>query len=276
MRQIRFIHISDIHFQQEYDDFAKRLNRLTKIDFTEQFKRSVAYILENYRDIDFFLFTGDLVHEKDVEDYRALEALWQEICGLPVYAVAGNHDLDDIGQIFFGAEAEPPFDYTCKHGALRIIGMDSRGGKYGTGLIEAGQLEWLRKQLDSEENSGPAILLLHHTPHTSGEEDFLLWQMENPEELEDVVKDSDIIGIFCGHAHTTFTSKLSGIPCFTVNSVTHGINSGEEAMTLSNQTGFNYCVFEGDRLTVEHVDIPQENHVELVIHYSEFGEAEEC
>ena len=267
MSRVEFIHISDLHYQTEYSSFARKLSAQTGGDFTEQLRRSLAHILARVPDVAFFLLSGDLVHEGTAAEYRELHRLWDEICGRPVYAVPGNHDSDACGIGFWENEADCAYIHEAS--GLRIIGMDSRGGEYSSGLLSEAQLEWLREQLKDERDS---VLMIHHTPHISGEEEFLIWQMQNPQALYDVVCDANILGIFTGHTHRTFESMLGRIPCYTVNSVTHGIDATEERMVVSNQTGYNHCVYENGKLTVEHIDIPVEKAVEIVVLYSELGE----
>jgi len=268
MSRLEFIHLSDVHYQSEYSDFAKLLIARTGIDFTKHFRRNMAYIAERYQSLDFFLNTGDLVHAGTDEEYAAFARLWDELSGLPFYAVPGNHDKNGVGTQILGL-TEPPFDYVRMHGDLQIIGMDARGGKFESGRLSREQLDWLRDVLSNGKDS---VLLLHQTPHISGEVEYLVWQMEEPQALYEVVKDANLLGIFCGHTHQNFYSTLGTIPVYTVNSITHGIVATEEDMTLSNRTGFNHCVYENGVLTVEHIEIPADNPVEIVVLYTDFEE----
>ena len=275
MNRTEFIHISDIHYQNQSSPMATRLTSKTGVSFIEQFGQGMAYILNQYKEIDFFLISGDLVHESNAEEYRKLKKMWADICNLPVYTVPGNHDRDTYGYGFLETTDDPPYDREYIHAktGLRILALDSRGGKYETGFLSSGQLNWLNEKLSRDLDT---IILLHHTPHISGENEYLAQQMENPRDFYEIVKGSCVIAVFSGHTHKSFFSTLGDIPCYTVNSITHEINSGMDSMTLSNKTGFNHCLYENGRLTVRHICIPQDNPVEITIDYAEFEEAEIC
>ena len=307
MNRAEFIHISDIHYQNEYSPISGRLISKTGVTFIEQFLQGMAYIQNRFRNIDFFLVSGDLVHEGGAEEYRELKEMWADICDLPVYTVPGNHDRDSYGHGFLETSDAPPFDseYIHPKSGLRILALDSRGGQYESGFLSSEQLSWLKERLSRNNGRGngrnceldrtrghdraadyscecadnrnrDTILLLHHTPHVSGEIEFLTYQMENPQELYEVVKDSNILAIFCGHTHRHFLSTLGNIPCYTVNSITHEIHSDIDSMTLSNKTGFNHCIYEEGILTVQHICVPQEAPAEITMDYTEFEENAIC
>ena len=275
MRRAEFIHISDIHYQRRYSPFARRLIEKTGADFTSLFRRNMAHILQRHENIDFFLISGDLVHEGTIDEYRELRELWDEICGLPVYAVPGNHDSQAFASGFLGEEPMEPGEPTdriyCHDSGLRIIAADARGGAYGTGRLSPTQLIRLREAVSEP---GDAIFMLHQTPHVSGDEEFLIWQMENPGEVYEAVRESQLLGIFAGHTHKRFYSELGCIPCYTVDSITHGIEVGEDAMTVSNQAGYHHCLYEDGKLTVRYEAIFVMPYVEVRIPYSEFGAEE--
>ena len=265
MSRMEFLHISDVHFQKNYSPFANRLINRTGADFTQRFRENMAHILERFPALDFALLSGDVAHEGSAEEYAGFLRLWNETCDLPLYAVPGNHDTDDIAALIPFA-AVPRFDYVIEKGDLRIIGMDARGGQFGSGKLTEKQLAWLEEQLADGRES---VLMLHQTPHISGEVEYLTWQTENPHMIYNSVKNTNLLGIFCGHTHKWFESFLGEIPCYTVDSITHGICATVEALTISNRTGFNHCVYENGRLTVTHHEIPTENIVEIIVQYDE-------
>lgn len=269
MAACTFFHISDIHYSHSYDAFANRLIARTGLDFTRQLEYGMAHIRQNYGLPDFFLLTGDLVHNGSEEEYGSLRSLLTELCGgAPVYAGPGNHDTDAYGPGFLQTESPPPFDreYTDPSSGLRILAMDSRGGAYESGFLCEDQLAWLSDRL-ADGGGKKTILALHHTPHISGEEEFLIHQMENPQSLFEVVKDSGLLAIFCGHTHKAFASRLGDIPCYTAGSITYGVDCGMESLVLSNETGFHRCLYENGQLTVEYISIPAPGEIKLEIPY---------
>ena len=253
---VRFVHISDPHFNTDYSNSRiSPLNEKTGLTLTERLIAAVGHINENYPETDFFLLTGDLVYNGTVEEYAVFRALMDGLTGgRPCYVALGNHDTDSFWRGWLGISPGGSYNRAVVHekSGLKIISLDSRGGPYGSGSLSRGQLDWLRYQLSE---GGPSILLLHHTPHI-GDIEYLRYQMPDSRALYDTLRDLSILGIFTGHTHMRFESMFGAIPCHTAPSVTFGIVTDLVSMTLTDKTGYNYCVFSDGKLTVENVDLP--------------------
>ena len=271
MKKISFVHFSDLHYKDDYTgQHSERLTAETGLDLTEQFCIGLEKIMSDNEDIDFAIISGDLSQHGTAKEYESLKKILdQKLDGIPYYISTGNHDSENFGTLLSDTEEKKSYDYSVINNGLRIISLDSKGGKYETGFLSTSQLEWLKAELASPAPRGN-ILVFHHTPHTSGEIEYLTYQMENPAELYDVIKDSDIKGIFCGHTHKQFVSQLGDIPCYTVESLSFGIETLDDRMLISNSTGYNRCEIDDEGLKVEHVKIIPEQRHEVTIMYSEF------
>ena len=270
---MKFIHFSDIHFNADYSgSIIRRLHYKTGLTTTEQFELSLDHMLSSEPDADFYILTGDLVHEGTTDEYAIIQEIITGRLKAPVYVCPGNHDYDCYFEHWPEYYAGSCGSYMANE-SIRIISIDSRGGPYGSGVLNNEQLDWLREILAKPNPSGASILLVHHTPHVSGEVPYLVYQMQEPERLLEVVEGSDIAGIFCGHTHIRFESTFGGIPVYTAPGITFGIYTDEEHdyMTWNNLTGYNICTFEKGVLSVEAVDIVPEVFCEEKIHYSELA-----
>ena len=201
---VSFIHISDPHFNMDYSSsWVSRISDKTGVTLTEQFAASMSQINRSHPDADFFLLSGDIVHEGTACEYAEFRRLMQNLSGgRPCYAAVGNHDTDDFWRGWFGETGEGACDYTVtdSKSGLKIISLDSRGGPYGSGDLSPAQLEWLRVAVSDDR---PCILMLHHTPHT-GNIEYLTYQMQNAQRLYNVIYGSGVLGIFTGHTHLCF------------------------------------------------------------------------
>lgn len=273
MDRIEFVHISDFHFQLCYSRSPiQQLTDKTGRSLTDMLVSGLCEIRENHPRLDFVAVTGDLTQHGAAADYDQLCAVMLEhLPDVPIFATPGNHDDMAVPLDFsvFPTAAGTPL-CVCGFRGLRIISLDSRGGKYESGLVKAEQLAALAKLPAS--NAG-SILLLHHTPHISGETEHLIYQMENPQDLYDTIRGMDIKAIFAGHTHKHFTSMLGEIPCYTAESLTYGIETGFDSMIIHNRTGYNHCVLENGILTVRHIIIEPQEYKEAVIIYSEMDSA---
>ncbi len=279
MQTVRFIHLSDPHYLRSYQDQPiSRLINKTGIELTQHFRAGMQQIYDTHKAFDFILISGDLVHEGTAEEYTSFRQFLAELTGdTPVYMALGNHDRDTFWQGFLDMDEHTcgPYFYEKIHtpSGLRIIALDSRGGQYGMGRISSTQLEWLKGVLSVPNKTG-SILMLHHTPFLGDGEETqehpLTYQLENARELYDVVKNSDILGIFTGHTHCRYNTCFGSIPCFTADGITFGVHTGRHSMTWDNHTGYNYCVLEQGQIEVEPYVLPRQQVHMVEFFYNEF------
>lgn len=273
MKPVRFLHFSDPHLRCNYEGTRiMRLYHRTKITLTEQFLLAVRHMQSqcDFEKLDFCLISGDLVHEGTAEDYAYVHQIFQQsFPRIPCYVALGNHDNDTFWQGYLNKQNNGSYDYEVYHkeSGLRIIGLDSRGGAYGTGMLTDAQLLFLQSRL--QKKASGTLLLMHHTPHTSNQVPYLQYQMQTAQPLAAILADSDVIGIFTGHTHKRFVSYLGKIPCYTAESICFGIESTETHMTWHNGTGYHLCEFDGAKLHVTHVPILPDTVVEDTISCAE-------
>ena len=274
MKPMRFIHISDLHIAIDYDGTKiVRLHNKTGITLTEQLELSLEHILRSWSGIDFFIISGDIIHESYETDYKYLYNRLISLCGgIPFYIALGNHDLGSRWKAWpYDKVSSIPgdsCDYLVEKDGLHIIFLDSRGGPYGSGILYKSQLDWLRHQLDEIGESG-CIIVMHHTPHISREIPDLEYQMQNSREFYNAVKGRSVKAIFTGHTHRHFVSRLGTIPCYTAPSITFGITTTKKCMSWDNITGCNVCEYTDDDLKVKYVPIIPDTVYREDILYSE-------
>lgn len=243
MSEYRFLHFSDLHFKQH----AAR-------EGLEHLLTHVFHPLQNIAESlraepeppDFILLTGDLAHEGDEEEYRALRQSLEDICrGIPVIAMPGNHDRRPAYWKAY-CETEPqPNGWVHWVGGLRIVALDSGGGLQGE--ITDAQAEWLRGVL-----AGPAadgtLLALHHPllPGQDGAEEARL----SPG-FPQLVAESDIRGIFCGHTHRNCIGRFAGKPYVTADSIAFTWNVRGGTARCENHAGYVWGRLRGGELTVQ-------------------------
>lgn len=233
MKNYRFIHISDIHFLENYSNDGFEALIAAK----QHPKDNVVKALSNEvkEGLDFILITGDLTHEGMESDYQALNMLLKESAGeIPYIVLPGNHDRREAYcQGFLGIKPKENLDMVYVINGLRIITLDTGDGKDGRLLKE--QLNWL-KEILSEPSENGTILALHHPllPNQEG-----LNCAEYDPGLIDIIRQSDIIGTFCGHTHRNFASLFAGKPYFTSDSMSFSMTSKSDALQFEDNAAYN-------------------------------------
>ena len=232
MEAIRFAHVSDTHLCKDYGNSSMK-DVFEKCESPSNTLRNCLEKLEQQK-LDFVLFTGDLIHEGTKEDYDYFFEIVKE--SLPttkaVYAL-GNHDR------------KKPF-------------FESMGLEEGqeTGTISKEQEEWLAGILKNKTTEYGTILAFHHP---------IVWRtdafsMQVSDELKEIIKNSDVRAIFCGHTHENSVDFLEKIPQLTADSTAFGSEITPEKFCMVEKTGYSIYTFTKDSWQM-HVEQAKEQKV---------------
>lgn len=233
MASVSFIHMSDIHFLLHAEPGglgALLCNELHPI-------RNVCGCLcaEKKDKPGFVLITGDLADNGGAEEYRALRrTLDEQLDGIPLVTLPGNHDdRTAYCSAFLGIEPREAVDSQCTVGGLRIVTLDTGRGMQGE--ISGRQHEWLRSILSEPAPMG-TLLALHHSlvPGPGG---FAATRYDPF--FYELIAQSDVIGIFCGHTHQNCIGQFAQKPCITADSMAFTLKVNGDAALCENRTAYN-------------------------------------
>ncbi len=170
--------------------------------------------------IAFVVNTGDLVGGVDVvppekaplqyERYLNAAAAFEP----PLYNVPGNHEHvafntqePDKTHPFYGKglyrQLLGPTYYSWDWAGVHFIALDGTSLPYQEKLGED-QLTWLKANLQFQPADKPLILFCHQS----------LPALRDAGELEELLRNRKTLGGFCGHLHSTFTTRLGDIPVY--------------------------------------------------------------
>ncbi len=218
-RPIYFVHISDTHIHPD-KDFEVH----DRVPY-----RNAESLVDTLRGLstrpDFIVHTGDVTNDGQPEAY-ALATQLLDTLGVPVYYAVGNHDdPDQFKELPMGdrtAVAEHFVSYTFDIEDERFIMLQSQGPREeigGSGRLSAGQLDFLREQIESA--SGRISIFLHHCPlHLDCDWHDDRIDLLNGDELhEALVPFADRVrGVFFGHIHRGVQIVKDGIHYASVGS----------------------------------------------------------
>lgn len=180
-----------------------------------------AFLLAALRDAmayhpDVFVFSGDLVHEGNGDDYAYFFNMVKAITlPTPTVFALGNHDIKTEFRATLCAQAggrderavfptakrmTPPYGlpYTAiqEIGGYRFVSIDTAIEKSPHGSLDADQQSWLRDTLTTPAEKG-TILVGHH-PMRSRQQ---WYDVDFADLLEDPSPTTDIFLYLCGHTH---------------------------------------------------------------------------
>lgn len=252
---MKFLHLTDIHFLMNYpeveDGYLSIFNKMTHP--MEQLKKGLSMV----EDFDAVLISGDLVEEGCKEDYIQLKKELRDLLGdTPIIITLGNHDIKPA--FYEGWLSQPPSDEPYNKCVVindtTIISLDNSHKHYPDGIIDANQCQWLQETLDKCQTK-QIILMMHH--HLIKEQ-IELPQAQYEHRFLDIIMNSKIDMIICGHTHHAYEGTFAGKPYFTADNLSF---SGEGTpygyVRFEERSGFNYCELTNNQIKVITIPIEQ-------------------
>ncbi len=176
IKPIKFAQLSDTHLMAH----SRCRCWWMADDPAAQLKRAIEQ-LEAIPDLDFVVFTGDLVDQADPESFAQFAEIVQQI-SVPFYLSVGNHDIDttrsngrwDRAQFLNWCHDLFPFtpaptdrcDYSLSPApGIRLIALDACLGRFPKpqGRLTPLQLDWLQAELQAHAQEW-VIILIHQPP----------------------------------------------------------------------------------------------------------------
>ncbi|GGL58855.1 metallophosphoesterase family protein [Sporolactobacillus putidus] len=219
-----FIHLSDIHMNPSSNKNIYGMG----IDRSAKFMALFEDIKKQDLHPDFFIISGDLIHEGDEEDYRNLRRIInkkEQELGVPFFVCLGNHDNREAFWKGYKNEEDKngEYYYTANVSGLRLIVLDSKNGEHEEGVVSSAQLDWLKNELEIPQPQG-TLIVIHH-PLFSAPLDFMAYSiLQNTNELLDAMTGKDVLAILSGHIHFNATYETSGILNSVISSASYGID----------------------------------------------------
>lgn len=216
------VHLSDTHFLAAGAMLGER------IDVEAGLVRALRAIERAQAHPDAVVITGDLTDLGEPEAYHRLREAFEPFAqrlGAPVVWVAGNHDeRPALRRELLGlAPTEDPVTGVWDLNGLRLIVLDTSVPGWHHGALDAQQLDWLAEHLAVPAPHG-TLLAMHHPPLPSHVPLFGILELQNPDDLAEVIRGSDVRGILAGHlhyaAHGTFAEvpvSVAAATCYTMN-----------------------------------------------------------
>ncbi len=212
---MRFLHISDLHYLNDYQGKGGVYNNI--LNRMEDPFRQLQDVTDCCgREFDFVIVSGDICEYGELDDYLSARSKLEEYFDCPVHVCSGNHDNKDNLISAFGLEkTEGELFEVIDEEEARIIMLDSSHPDYNDGFISERSCSLLKQAL-SQETGKPVFVVTHH--HLIKEQ-FTMSSAVYPEELTDILKDSNVTAIITGHTHHIYHGSFAGKPYHTTGSL---------------------------------------------------------
>ncbi len=192
-------HLSDPHL----DTSEGRLDRLRRVLAQVGELDSVAAVL----------VTGDVAEHGEPQEYQEFFELLAALPGaVPTVVVPGNHDLTAaMSEALHAVDGNPSLNRLATVGRLTVVGLDSHLDHTGEGELGPAALEFARDAI--RDAPGRVVLGMHHPPVPVGHRSMDRYGLQNPQDLEALVREDDkVIAVLTGHVHTALATTFAGRP----------------------------------------------------------------
>jgi len=204
---LKFAQVSDVHFLENGQNITFKMTG----ESPRLLDDAVSQINE-YKDIDFVMFTGDLIDKSFEKELRAVLPHLDKL-NAPWYFAFGNHDrcvggyLTTLVYLDMIRKSNKNFKFQKAYYSFepkknyKVIVLDNilTNEITSNGYIDEVQLKWLKKELDASKND--TVLIFMHVPVV---EPFASpnHRMRNASVLKQLIESySNPIGVFQGHYH---------------------------------------------------------------------------
>jgi len=165
---------------------------------------------------DAVVVTGDLADDGYPLSYERARELLEPLGDLRVFALPGNHDDREALRAAFGlpGRGDEPIRYSAAVGELRLIACDTLVPGSDAGSFDAGNLDWLDREL-ALEPGWPTVIAMHHPPILTGLDaldEIGLPPADRRGLGELIARSPQVVGVIAGHVHRGASGALGGRP----------------------------------------------------------------
>ena len=236
------LHLSDTHLDGTDSPNSYGVNSWQSL-------RQLLKDLQDVQNINLVVVSGDIADDGSSGAYQAARQFVGDFArtrNVPTIYSTGNHDdrhaftdalssghLDASGQdraehVIASVEGERAAVSFVD--GIRVVTLDSLVPGKGYGLISQTQLLWMREVLAAPAPKG-TVLVFHHPPITLDVEVQRALGLQNPQELADAIRGTDVQVILCGHFHMQIFGYLDTTPVWVTPGVINRIDLTAPART---------------------------------------------
>ncbi len=260
-----FVQITDHHLTESDSVF------LGGFSTRYAFRTVLKHIAQN-TDIkpDFIISTGDIVEKPTVSAYQSFLSLVnarnimsampgpiyisiERLKDFPLYLLPGNHDDRDNFFKFLYPQSSSAglMNAVFVHKNIQFICLDF--GPASKAVVHAETLDFLAMSLKADM---PSIILMHYQLVELGS----LWLDElladNLQDFWDILKGHRIMGIFCGHVHTTYEKVINNIPVFGLRSTACPFVLQDEPLACLLPPHYRVITIRNNTLSTQIFEVP--------------------
>lgn len=265
-RAFSFIQITDHHLREEESMLTHGYS------CAYAFRALMRHIAENAaHQADFIVTTGDVTETPSGESYRTVQRMLglrqgitavdapgpqlvsiEGLSRFPMHFLPGNHDdrRNFFDYLHLRPSSSPLANARFRHKGIQFVCLD-----WGSANQAVSTPEMLAFLGDALKENMPSILLMHHQVVPVGVRwlDELLSQ--DIGEFWNIVRGRSVLGIFCGHLHATYETRVEGIGVYGLRSTAPQFVFQDEPLLCIQPLHYRVVHVEPAGLTTEVIEV---------------------
>ena len=203
-KDLLFCQISDTHFMNKSEKIYNQIETFT------QFVKVIEYCKELNPNPDFYIMSGDLIHDRP-EYYQNYIKLCKQL-NKPFYLMMGNHDIrSNLKEFVLNKDLIDKngfINFAINNPSLKIICLDTVKEKNIEGELTKESLNWLEKELITDSKK-PTLIFMHHPPISIGSALFDHIKCTNGDDFLSLIqKFPNVLKVIFGHVHCIYQQKI--------------------------------------------------------------------
>ena len=171
----------------------------------------------------------------------------------PMYLWPGNHDdRSNFFQCLFPQSPPMPLmNVTFMHKGIQFICLD--WGPHAKAVAHLETLDFLTRSLETD---WPSIILMHYQLVAMGSHWLDNFIADDEDRFWQIVRGRKVLGIFCGHVHTTYERVVESIPVFGLRSTAFPFVLQDEPLACLLPPHYRLVTIPNGVLTTRIFEVP--------------------
>jgi 3',5'-cyclic AMP phosphodiesterase CpdA len=266
-----FIHITDHHLRETESTLTRGYSTWYA------FRVVLRHIEQQHPNVDFIVSTGDLVNSGDDGGLANVDADAQYqyvrqalritnaagppgplritsdgLRDMPLYVLPGNLDpRESFFRNLFPNSSLREMNVAFTHKGIQFVCVD--WGAREQAVTTQAMLDFLAQAL---RNPLPSIISMHHHVAPVGLPLWDSWIADDIGSFWNIVAGQNVLGIFSGHAHVTYESRIGDIPIFGLRSTSYAFaQQGATVLPVLQPPHYRVVAVSDGRLSTEIVEV---------------------
>lgn len=260
-----FVQITDHHLTESdtvlLDGFSTRY----------AFRSVLKHIAQNTGiQVDFIVSTGDIVENPTESAYQAFldivnvshvstempSPLFISVEGLqdfPMYLLPGNHDdrKNFFKYLYPKTSSANLMNAAFVHKEIQFICLDF--GPASKAVVHSETLNFLSQSLNT---NLPCIILMHHQLVKIDSRWLDEFIADDLQRFWDTLEGHNVLGIFCGHIHTTYEKEINSIPVLGLRSTACPFVLQDEPLACLMPPHYRVITIQNGTLSTRIFEVP--------------------